>query len=286
LYCGVLYVDPKRGCIGKRRKVMPTGTERLIWAQGNPNTLRAVTTTIKGVKLTLAAAICWENYMPLLRQSLYSQNVNLYLAPTADGRDTWLPLMRTIGCEGRSFVLSANQCCRKSHLPGWVSGRQPDPPVTSTIRRKAVGQSVPQPSAFRRRRTSTIAKTNDGHELCLPASDDSLQDRHNEMMSNSTFAGGRQNSHSPSSRRRQSIVVASEDGHELCLPLGNDEPLLEETLQDTSVAPSESLPFLPPPQPQPQLNSDKQVNGTSKLASATHTADSNEDDEFISRGGS
>ncbi|MDX1357097.1 MAG: carbon-nitrogen hydrolase family protein [Halomonas venusta] len=105
LYCSALFFDPEQGLIGKHRKLMPTGTERLIWAQGDGSTL----TTVNTQAGTAGAAICWENHMPLLRTAMYAKGFEIWCAPTVDERDVWQASMRHIAHEGRCFVVSACQ---------------------------------------------------------------------------------------------------------------------------------------------------------------------------------
>jgi nitrilase len=124
LYCGTLTFSEQGVLIAQRRKLMPTGSERLVWGFGDGSTL-AVESTALG---RIGVVICWENYMPMLRSAMYAQRVQVYCAPTADGRATWLPSMQHIALEGRCFVLSANQFCRRSDYPANYASDLPDDP--------------------------------------------------------------------------------------------------------------------------------------------------------------
>ena len=126
LYCTVLYFAPDGAYLGKHRKLMPTGSERLIWGFGDGSTMPVFDTPMG----RLGAVICWENYMPLLRAAQYAKGIQIWCAPTADGRDTWLATMRHVAVEGRCFVLSCNQFCRRSDYPADYATPFGDDPKT------------------------------------------------------------------------------------------------------------------------------------------------------------
>jgi len=118
LYCSILYFSPQGRFLGRHRKVRATGIERLIWAEGDGSTLTVFHTEYGRV----GGLICWENYMPLARTALYGKGVEIYLAPTADSRDTWISTLVHIACEGRCFVLGCNQFVRKDMFPTDLPG--------------------------------------------------------------------------------------------------------------------------------------------------------------------
>ena len=87
--------------------------------------------------------------MPMLRMHMYAQGIQLYCAPTADHRDTWLPSMRHIALEGRCFVLSACQYLTRADCPEDYTAIQGNDPATVLMRggSSIVGPSGPDLSA-------------------------------------------------------------------------------------------------------------------------------------------
>jgi nitrilase len=110
LYCSTFHFAPDGQLKHVHRQVKPTGTGRVIWGEGDGNCIQSVDTELGRV----GSLICWENYMPEARMRLYRSGLDIYLAPTADARDTWLASMQHIACESRTYVLSSNQYFRRS----------------------------------------------------------------------------------------------------------------------------------------------------------------------------
>ncbi|MBT8282316.1 MAG: carbon-nitrogen hydrolase family protein, partial [Muriicola sp.] len=113
LFCSMLYISPENGLMGVHRKIKPTGTERVIWSEASGEDLVTFNTGIG----KLGGLICWENYMPLARMAMYQQGIEIYIAPTADARESWVVSMRHIALEGRCFVLGCNQYINRSMIP-------------------------------------------------------------------------------------------------------------------------------------------------------------------------
>ncbi len=104
--------------------------ERLVWGFGDGSTLPVFETPLGRI----GSVICWENYMPLLRTAMYSKGIQLYCAPTADDRETWLPTMRHIALEGRCFVLTACQYIKRGAFPSDYAAIQGNDPNTLILR--------------------------------------------------------------------------------------------------------------------------------------------------------
>lgn len=130
LYCTALFFGPDGSLLGKHRKLMPTAMERLVWGFGDGSTMPVIDTEVGKI----GAVICWENYMPMLRMYMYSQGVQLYLAPTADDRETNLPSMRHIALEGRCFVLSCCQYVQRKDYPEGIEAIADVEPDTVMMR--------------------------------------------------------------------------------------------------------------------------------------------------------
>ncbi len=113
LFNTVVLIDSSGDIRNRHRKLVPTNPERMVWSPGDAAGLQVIDTPLGW----LGGLICWENYMPLARFSLYAQGVEVWVAPTWDEGDGWIASMRHIALEGRCWVIGAGCAIRASDVP-------------------------------------------------------------------------------------------------------------------------------------------------------------------------
>lgn len=113
LYNTLVYIGAQGQILGKHRQLVPSGGERLVWAQGDGSTLQVHDTPWGKIGGLVGA----ENYMPLARYSLYAWGVQIYVAAQSERDATWLPTLRHIAKEGRVYVLCPSSIMRPTDIP-------------------------------------------------------------------------------------------------------------------------------------------------------------------------
>jgi nitrilase len=113
IYNSLLYHASDGHLALHHRKLVPTNHERLVWGQGDGRGLRAIETDLGRI----GGLICWENYMPLARFSLYESGVEIYVGSTADDGDAWQATLVHIARESRAFVVAPAHFQRASAYP-------------------------------------------------------------------------------------------------------------------------------------------------------------------------
>jgi len=120
LYNTVVIIGEQGDILNRHRKLMPTNPERMVWGFGDGSSLNVVDTPVGKI----GTLLCWESYMPLARYALYSQGIELYIAPTYDSGDGWIGTMQHIAREGRCWVINSGVVLTNSDIPADFPDRE------------------------------------------------------------------------------------------------------------------------------------------------------------------
>ncbi len=113
LYNTVLTFGPTGELLNRHRKLVPTFNERLIWGPGDGNSLQVVQTSAGRI----GSLICWEHWMPLVRQTLHVAGEDIHVALWPTVKEMHQIAARHYAFEGRCFVISVGGIMRRQDLP-------------------------------------------------------------------------------------------------------------------------------------------------------------------------
>ena len=116
LYCTLVHIGPGGQIASAHRKLQPTYEERLVWAAGDGHGLR-----VHELGPFRAGGLnCWENWLPLVRASLYAQGEDLHVAAWPGSPRNTRDITRMIALESRSFVVSVSGVLRAADVPARI----------------------------------------------------------------------------------------------------------------------------------------------------------------------
>ena len=113
LYNSIITINADGAILNHHRKLRPTFTEQLVWAQGDGAGLRAVDTAIGRV----GGLICWEHWMPHARQALHISGESLHIALWSAVKESHQIASRHYAFEGRTFVLAVGNIMPVADFP-------------------------------------------------------------------------------------------------------------------------------------------------------------------------
>ena len=117
LYNSIITIDATGEVVNHHRKLRPTYTEQMVWAQGDGAGLRAVDTAVGRV----GGLICWEHWMPHARQALHISGEQIHIALWPAVIEAHQIASRHYAFEGRAFVLAAGSLLPVADLPAEFS---------------------------------------------------------------------------------------------------------------------------------------------------------------------
>lgn len=113
LYNSNIIFSPDGSIASVHRKLKPTGSERVVWGDGNKGFFPVVDTPWGNA----ASLICWESYMPLARVALYEKGVTLYISPNTNDNEEWQATIRHIAIEGHCYLINSDLFFRRDSYP-------------------------------------------------------------------------------------------------------------------------------------------------------------------------
>ncbi|WLS05173.1 carbon-nitrogen hydrolase family protein [Shinella oryzae] len=113
LFNSLVTIGPDGSIQNVHRKLLPTHTERIVWAPGDAAGLVTVPTPAGRI----GGLVCWEHWHPLARQALHAADEEIHVAVWPDMPAAHQLACRSYAFEGRCFVVSAGTYLPVDRVP-------------------------------------------------------------------------------------------------------------------------------------------------------------------------